>query len=110
MDADERVQQKRLGYTKLCLNKEREIPVAKITLNHVNKHVTVQGQVVVKTCEHGSLTYHKFHNIEKEVQDYTDEWLSKKKLVASTVSSRIVGIRRQNKKRTTSSHERKTFC
>ena len=32
-----------------------------------------------------------------------------KKLVASTVSSRIAGIRRQNEKRTTSSHERKTL-
>ena len=107
VDADERAQQKRMGYIKFCQNRKHEVPLAKIVLNRVKKHVTVEGQAVVRTCENGSLKYHKFQNIGKEVEDYTDDWLSKKKkLVASTLSSRIVGIRRRNERRTTSSHER----
>ena len=52
MDADERFQQKKkLGYIKFCQNKKHEIPLAKITLNRVKKHVSVEGQVVVRTCE-----------------------------------------------------------
>ena len=51
MDADERFQQKKLGYIKFCPNKKHEIPLAKITLNRVEKHVSVEGQVVVRTCE-----------------------------------------------------------
>ena len=78
MDAEERFQQKRLGYIKICLNKKHEIPLTKITVNRVKKHVSVKGQKVVRTCESGSLKYHKFQNIEEEVEDYTDDWLSKK--------------------------------
>ena len=80
----------------------------KITLNRVKKHVSVEGRTLIRTCETGSLKYRKFQDIEKEVEDYTDDWLSKK-LVASIVSSRIMGTRRRNEKRTTSSHERKTL-
>ena len=36
---------------KFCLNKKHEIPFAKMTLNHAMKHVTVEGQVVVRTCK-----------------------------------------------------------
>ena len=103
-----KISTKKLGYIKFCLSKQHEIPLTKITLNRVKKHVSVEGQIAIRTCENGHLKYHKFQNIEKEVEDYTDDWLSKK-IVASTVSSRIMGIRRRSEERTTSSHERKTF-
>ena len=44
MDADERFHQKRPGYP--------------------NRHVSVDGQVVIKTCANGSLKYHKYPDIE----------------------------------------------
>ena len=77
MDAEERFQQKRMGYVKFCLSKKHEIPLTKITLNRTKKHVSVEGHFVIRTCENGSLKYHKFQNIEKEVENYTDDWLSK---------------------------------
>ena len=46
--------------------------------------------------------------MEKEVEDHTDDRLSKK-FVALIVRSRIVGIRRRNEKWTSSSHERTFF-
>ena len=51
--------------------------LAKITLNRMKKHVSVEGQTVIETCENGSLKYRKFQNMEKEVEAYTDEWFSK---------------------------------
>ena len=83
---------KRRRYIKFCLNQKHEIPLMKIILNRVKKHVYVEGQIVIRTCENGSLKYHQFQNIENEVEEYTDDPLSKK-LVASTVNSRIMGIR-----------------
>ena len=44
----------------------------------MQKHVSVEGQTVIGTCENGSLKYHQFQNIEKEVVEYTEERLSKK--------------------------------
>ena len=51
MDADERFQQKNWDTSNSVQNKKHEIPLAKITLNRVEKHVSVEGQVVVRTCE-----------------------------------------------------------
>ena len=53
MDLEERFQQKkkRLAYIKFCLSKKHEIRLTKITLNHMKKHVSVEGQMVIKTCE-----------------------------------------------------------
>ena len=47
----------------------------------MKKHVSVEGQTVIGTCENGSLKYHKYQNIEKEVEEYTDEWLSKNRRI-----------------------------
>ena len=43
-----------------------ETPLAKITLNRMQKHVSDEGQTVIGTCENGSLKYHKYQNVEKE--------------------------------------------
>ena len=53
------------------------ISFMKRTLNRVKKHVSFEGQIVIRTCENGSFKYHKFQEIEKEAEDYTDDWLSK---------------------------------
>ena len=76
--------------SKFFSNKKHEMPFAKITLNRVKKHVSDEGQKVIRTCENESLKYQKFQNIEKEVEDHTEDWLSKKR-VATSVSSRIMG-------------------
>ena len=76
MDAEERFQQ-RLGYVKFCPSKKHEIPLTKITLNRTKKHVSIEGQIVIRTCENVFPKYHKFQNIEKEVEEYTDDWLPK---------------------------------
>ena len=39
------------------------------------KHVSVDGQIVVRTCESGSL---KYQDIEPEVEEYMENWLAKK--------------------------------
>ena len=57
------------------LRKMHEIPIAKITLNRGQKTRISQrtgcGQNI------NSLKYHKFQNVEKEVEDHTDDRLSK---------------------------------
>ena len=56
MDAEERFHQKRMGYVKYCIHMRRNIPLNSISLNYwTSKHVSVKGQIVVKTCQSGSL-------------------------------------------------------
>ena len=57
MDAEERYQHKRLGYIKLSLSEIHNIPLEKITLNRASKHVSIRGEIVIKTCANGSLKY-----------------------------------------------------
>ena len=96
MDAEERFHQKRLGYIKCCIHTRHKIPLVKITMNRMTKHVSVDGQIVIRTCANGFLKYHKYQDIEADVEEFTDKWLTKK-LVASTVSSRIVGSNAETK-------------
>ena len=64
--------------------------------------MSVNGQIVVRTCQSGSLKYHKYQDLESEVEEKMEKWLAKK-LVAATVSSREVGQRRTEERETTSS-------
>ena len=79
MDAEERFHNKRLGYVKL---------------NWTAKHLSVKGQIVVKTCQGGSLKFIKYQDVEDEVEEQMQKW-QRKKLIATTVSSREKGIRRR---------------
>ena len=81
-----------------------------IKLNRMTRRVSVDGQVVVRTCASGSLKYHKHHDIDTEVKECTNKWLAKKKLVATTVSSRGVWIKRRSEGTTVSGHEEETVC
>ena len=55
MDAEERFQQKRLGYIKCNLSEKHDAPLAKITLNRATEHVSIRGEIVVRTCANVSL-------------------------------------------------------
>ena len=41
-------------------------------------HVSVDGQIVVRTCQSGFLKYHKYQGIESEVEEYMEKWLARR--------------------------------
>ena len=55
MDAEERFHQRRLGYIKCCIHTRHDISFASISLNRFSNHVSIDGQIVVRTCQSGSL-------------------------------------------------------
>ena len=71
-------------------------------MNWTLKHVSVKGQIVVKTCQSGSLKYIKYQDIETEVEGQNVK-MAIKKLIATTVSSREMGQKRRDEGKTTSS-------
>ena len=87
MEAEERFYNKRIGYVKSCINKKHGVPLYLISLNWTTKHVSVKGQIVVKTCQDGSLKFSKYQDVEDEVDELMQKWQTKK-LIATTVSSR----------------------
>ena len=60
-----------------------------------------KGQIVVKTCQSGTLTYIKYHDNETEVEGQVEN--GNQKLIATTVSSREMGQKRRDEGKTTSS-------
>ena len=64
MEAEERFYNKRIGYVKSCINKKHGVPIYLISLNWTTKHVAVKGQIVVKTCQDGSLKFRKYQDVE----------------------------------------------
>ena len=101
MDANERFHQKRMEYVKYCIH-EKHIPLDSTTTNWTLKHISVKCQIVVKTCQNGTFTYIKNHDIEAEVEEQMEKWQSKK-LFATIVSSRDIGLKRREEGKTTSS-------
>ena len=55
--------QKMLRYITCCIHTRHDTPLASISLNRLSKHVS-DGQIVVTTCQSGSLKYHKYQSIE----------------------------------------------
>ena len=70
------------------------VPLVQIKKSRSTRHVSVDGQIVLRTCTNGSLEYHKYQDIEAEAGPTMEKWMTKK-LVATTVSNRTVGIRRR---------------
>ena len=63
------------GIIKLSLNEVHETTIHHIR-RHIHrelKHVSIQGEVVIRTCANGSLTFIKHHDIEQKVEDPLDE-------------------------------------
>ena len=104
MDAEERFHNKRMVYVKYCIHMRHNIPLSLISLNWTSKYVSVKGQIVVKTCQSGSLKFIKYQDVEDEVEEQMQKWQTKK-LIATTVSSREKGLRRREEGRTTSSQK-----
>ena len=102
MDAEERFHNRRMGYVKYCIHTRHNIPLSLISLNWTSKHVSVKGQIVVKTCQSGSLKFSKYQDVEDEVEEQMQKWQTKK-LIATTVSSREKEIRIREEGGTTSS-------
>ena len=74
MEAEERFYNKRIGYVKSCINKKHGVPLYLISLNWTTKHVAVKGQIVVKTCQDGSLKFSKYQDVEDEVDELMKKW------------------------------------
>ena len=64
--------------------------------------MSVKGQIVVKTCQSGDLTYIKYQDIETDVEGQMEKWQPKKH-IATTVSSREIGLKRREECMTLSS-------
>ena len=77
MDAEERFQNKRMGYVKYCIHTRHNILLSLISLNWTAKHVSVKEQIVVKTCQSGSLKFSKYQDIEDEVEEQMQKWQTK---------------------------------
>ena len=104
VDAEERFHQRRLGCLKCCFHARHNAPLVQIKISRSTRHVSVDGQIVLRTCTNGSLKYHKYQDIEAEVGTTMEKWMTKK-LVATTVRSRTVGIRRRMEGMTTCSQD-----
>ena len=73
MDAQERFHQKSLEYVKCCIHARHGTPLASISLDRFSKHVSVDGQIVVRTCQRGSLKNHKYQDIESEAEEQMEK-------------------------------------
>ena len=78
IDAEERFQQQRLGYIKCYVRTKHDVPLVQIKMNRSGRHISVDGQIVIKTCANGSLKYHKYQDIETEVETTMEKWMTKK--------------------------------
>ena len=77
MEAEERFYNKRMGYVKSRIHKKHGVPLELISLNWTTKHVSVKGQMVVKTCLDGSLKFNKYQDVEDEVDELMQKWQTK---------------------------------
>ena len=82
LDMDEKCenQQKRMEYVKCCIHVKNNVPLDLISMNWTLKHVSVNGQIVVKTCQCGGLKSSKYQDIETDVEDQMGKWQSKNSL------------------------------
>ena len=48
-----KISSKKDGYVKYCIHEKYNIPLDSITTNWTSKHISVKGQIVVKTCQSG---------------------------------------------------------
>ena len=69
MDTEERFHNKRMRYVKYCIHMRHNIPLSSSSSNWTSKYVSVKGQIVVKTCQSGSLKYIKCQDVEDEIEE-----------------------------------------
>ena len=59
------------------LNKDKEYALHWIKMNLQRKTITVNGQTVAMIDSNGLLKYNKYEDIEVEVQNFMEKWLTK---------------------------------
>ena len=89
MEAEERFHQQRMEYVKYCIHVKHNIPLDLISMNWTLKHVSVKGQIAVKTCLSGSLKYIKIPRHRNRSRGSNGK-MAIKTLIATTVSSREI--------------------
>ena len=94
LEPEERFDRKRLGFVKCTIYKVKGIALHWRQINYEKKSITKDGQLIA------------YEDIDEEVQTLMKKWLTK--LVATTVSSRAMGLKRRNETVTSSSHDEKT--
>ena len=77
MDAEERFHNKRMVYVKYCIHMRYNIPLSLISLNWTSEYVSVKGQILVKTCQSGSLKFIEYQDVEDEVEEQMHKWQTK---------------------------------
>ena len=106
LDPEERIEKKRLGYIKYAINKSTGIKLHWIKLNLDKRSISVYGQLAARVENNSFLKYFKYESVEDEVRNLNGQMVDKK-LVATTVSSREIGMQRRINQVTTSSHVEK---
>ena len=104
LEPDKRFDRKRLGYIKYVINQKKGIELHWIQLNLQRKSITINEPTVARINASGLLKYNKYEDLEDEVPESHGKMVDTK-LVATTVSSREIGIERRIETVTTSSHE-----
>ena len=69
-----KISSKKDGYVKYCIHEKHNMPLDSITTNWTLKHISVKGQILVKTCQSGSPKYIKYQDIEAEVEGQVEKW------------------------------------
>ena len=77
LEAEERFDKKRLGYIKYVINKTTGIELHLIKLNVSKKSISVKGQLAATIESNGLLKYYKHEDVEDEVQNLMEKWLTK---------------------------------
>ena len=77
LTAEERFDKKRLGYVKYMINKNTKISLHNIHMDLAKKSITVYGQLAAKIERNGCLQYYTHGDVEDEVKNLMDKWLTK---------------------------------
>ena len=77
LEPEERFEKKRLGYIKFAINKSTGIELHWIKQNLEKRSVSVYGQLAARFENNGFLKYYKYENVEDEVRNLMDKWLTK---------------------------------
>ena len=77
LTAEERFDKKRLGYVKCTINKNTKISLHNVHMDLEKKSITVYGQLAAKIERNGYLQYYTHGDVEDEVRNLMDKWLTK---------------------------------
>ena len=108
MDAEESFLKKKLGYLKCSIHMNHNVPLEKVRMNRSARHVSVDGQIVIRTCANGALKCDKYQDIEAEIETTMDKLMTKTR--RTILSSREAGIRRRTEGMTTRSQKEINEC